>query len=109
MNTFNSTEHILIAQIQLLLDEKRAAMSIMRTGIFILITQLFIIAIMIATSQFYEMLHILHMAIPFYIINVALFFLGCYFIIYAFSRIRKYDTIISKLKKKDWRIDEILS
>jgi hypothetical protein len=47
-----SSERLLIDEVQLLLDEKRAFLSMMRTGSFILIAQLLIISILIATSRF---------------------------------------------------------
>jgi hypothetical protein len=52
-----SFERLLIDEVQLLLDEKRAFLSMMRTGIFILIAQLLIISILIATSRFYEIIN----------------------------------------------------
>jgi len=90
-----SFERLLIDEVQLLLDEKRAFLSLMRTGIFILIAQLLIISILIATSRFYEIISVLHMIIPFYAINIALALLGCYLIIHAFFRIRHYDYAVS--------------
>jgi hypothetical protein len=53
-----SFERLLIDEVQLLLDEKRAFLSMMRTGIFILIAQLLIISILIATSRFYEIINV---------------------------------------------------
>ena len=103
-----SSERLLIDEIQLLLDEKRAFLSMMRTGIFILIAQLLIISILIVTSRFYEIISVLHMIIPFYAINIALMSLGCYLIIHAFFRIRHYDYAILQLKKKHWRIAELV-
>ena len=103
-----SSERLLIDQVQLLLEEKRAFHSLMRTGIFILIAQLLIVSILIATSQFYEIISVLHMIIPFYAINIALMLLGCYLIVHAFFRIRHYDDAIVKLKKKHRRIAELV-
>jgi membrane protein YdbS with pleckstrin-like domain len=109
MNDEISTERLLIDEVQLLLDEKRALFSLMRTGIFILIAQLLIISILIATSRFYEIINVLHMIIPFYAINIALMLLGCYLIIHSLVRIRRYDYVILQLKKKDTRIAELIN
>jgi membrane protein YdbS with pleckstrin-like domain len=103
-----SFERLLIDEVQLLLDEKRAFLSLMRTGIFILIAQLLIISILIATSRFYEIISVLHMIIPFYALNIALALLGCYLIIHAFFRLRHYDYAILQLKKKHRRIAELV-
>lgn len=103
-----SAERLLIDEVQLLLDEKRAFLSLMRTGIFILIAQLLIISILIATSHFYEIISVLHMIIPFYAINVALLLFGCYLIVHAFFRIRHCDYVILRLKMKHRRIAELV-
>ena len=41
-------------EIRLLLDEKRTSISVMTTGVFILLAQLFILSSLIVTSQFYK-------------------------------------------------------
>ena len=95
-----SSDRLTVYEIQLLLDEKRTALSVMSTGIFILVAQLLINSILIATSQFYSMMNVIHLVIPFYIINVCLFILAGFLIIHSLSRIRHFNHLISQLKKK---------
>jgi hypothetical protein len=100
-NNDNLTSNRLIAdEIRLILDEKRTSVSILSTGIFILLAQITIQGILIATSQFYKIIDVLHIVIPFYIINIALAFLSFYLIIHSLLRIRHYNHLIIKLKKR---------
>jgi hypothetical protein len=69
INDKGSENKEVIDEIRLLLDEKRTSISILSTGIFILLAQLLIYSILIATSKFYEIANVLHMIIPFYIVT----------------------------------------
>jgi hypothetical protein len=87
-------------EIRLVLDEKRTSISVLVTGVSILLAQLIIQGFLIATSQFYKIIDVLHIVIPFYIINIALFFLSFYLIIHSLLRIRHYNRLILQLKKR---------
>jgi len=102
------SEHLLIEAMQLLLEEKQTSLSVMRTGIFILLAQLVFLCVLIATSQFYETLQVVHMIIPFYVLNIALLFLAGYLIVHSLLRIRHYDSLILRLKKKHSWLSEFM-
>jgi hypothetical protein len=102
------TGHMLIEAIQLLLEEKQTSLSVMRTGIFILLAQLVVICVLIATSQFYKALQVVHMIVPFYILNIALLFLAGYLIVHSLLRIRHHDSLILRLKKKHGWLAELM-
>ena len=87
-------------EIRLVLDEKRTSISVLITGISILLAQLIIQGFLIATSQFYKIIDVLHIVIPFYIINIVLVFLSFYLIIHSLLRIRHYNSLILRLKKR---------
>ena len=89
-----------INEIRLLLDEKRTSISIMITGVAVLIAQLLIYSILIATSKFYEIVEVVHLIIPFYVINLALLILACYLIIHSLFRIRHFNRLILQVKKR---------
>ncbi len=107
-NNDQDRQDAIIDQIHLLLEEKRTSLAVMRTGISILIIQLFVFGILIATSRFHDPGRVLHFTIPFSIINLALLVLGGYLIFYSFLRLRHYDAAILRLKKKHPRLSEIL-
>jgi membrane protein YdbS with pleckstrin-like domain len=93
-------DQLMIDEIRLILDEKRTFISVMSTGIFILLSQLLINSILIATSHFYEIINVLHIIIPFYIINILLVILAGYLIIHSLYRIHHFNHLILQLKKK---------
>jgi uncharacterized membrane protein YidH (DUF202 family) len=100
----NENERVIIDDIQVLLEEKRTSLSVMRTGIAIFVVQIFIFGFLIATSKFYHFLEVMHMSIPFYIINACLMLLAYYLIVTSLIRIRRSDRSITELKRKHRRI-----
>lgn len=103
-----SPEQSIIKGIRLLLEEKRASLAVMRTGILIIVIQLFALSILISTSRHYEIIEVEHMAILFFVLNAFLIFLALYLIISSLIRIRRNDRSIQKLKRKNERIAELV-
>lgn len=91
---------IVINEVQLLLAEKRTSLAVMRTGIAVLALPLSVIGLLIATSKYYNIFNILHLVIPFGILNIGLITLGCYLITRAVIKMRGYDKHVHKLKVK---------
>jgi hypothetical protein len=102
-------ENAILNEIQLLLEEKRTSLATMRTGIAVVVAQLLVLSILIATSKHYQFIEIMHLTIPFLIINGALFFLACYLVIRSLVRLHHCDRIILKLKAKNKRIAELVA
>ena len=101
-------EGIIINEVQLLLAEKRTSLSTMRTGIMVFVLPLSVLSVLIATSKYYDVLQVMHLIIPLFVICVALVFLGSYLIIRAMIRIRHHDSLILKLKRKHRWIAEYI-
>ena len=99
---------IAINEAQLLLAEKRTSLAVMRTGIAMLALPLSVISVLIATSKYYNVLHVLHFLIPLGILNVCLIFFGSYLIIRSVIRMRHYDRLIHNIKQKFSIIGEFL-
>jgi uncharacterized membrane protein YidH (DUF202 family) len=89
---------IVINEAQLLLAEKRTSLAVMRTGIAVLALPLSVTSVLIATSKYYDVLHVLHFLIPLGILNFALVVIGSYLIIRAIIRMRHYDKLICEIK-----------
>ena len=58
-----SSESIVINEVQLLLAEKRTSLSVMRTGIAVLVVPLSVLSLLIATSKYYDIFHVISMFI----------------------------------------------
>ena len=102
------SQSTIINEVQLLLAEKRTSLAAMRTGIAVLAMPLSVVSILIVTSKYYDIIHVMHLIVPLLIICVALVFLGSYLIIRAIIRIHRYDELILELKRKHSSIAEFM-
>ncbi|MBW2165778.1 MAG: hypothetical protein JRG74_06675 [Deltaproteobacteria bacterium] len=108
--TNNKTEvnSIAINEAQLLLAEKRTSLAVMRTGIAVLALPLSVMSVLIATSKYYDVLHVLYFLVPLGILNLALIVFGAYLIIRSIVRMRHYDRLIHEIKLKHSVIGEFI-
>ncbi|MFB2539747.1 MULTISPECIES: hypothetical protein [unclassified Acinetobacter] len=87
-----------INQIQLLLSEKRTALSIMRTGIAIFAIPLSIFSILIATSKQYDLKQVWQLFTLVSILNILLIMLSCYLVVSSLQHLKHYESKIKQLK-----------
>lgn len=99
---------IAINEVQLLLAGKRTSLAVMRTGIAVLALPLSVMSVLIATSRYYEVLHVLYFLIPVGIISVALIAFGGYLITHAIIQMQHYDRLILKIKLGHSQIREFI-
>lgn len=85
---------------QLLLAEKRTALSALRTGIAIFAFPLSVLSVLIATSRSYEATRVLHWLVPLLAINLGLCVLAVYLVMRSIRKIRHYDQIIREFQLK---------
>ena len=102
-------EMLILQEMQLLLAEKRTALSLLRTGIAIFAFPLSVLSVLIATSKTYRIGDVLHWLIPLLLLNLALVALAVYLIVHAFRRLHHYDHIIAEFKRKHERLRELLA
>lgn len=101
-------DSIAINEAQLVLAEKRTSLAVMRTGIAVLVLPLSVMSVLIATSKYYDVLHVLHLLVPLGILNLALIVFGAYLIIRSIIRMRHYDRLIYEIKLKHSKIGEFI-
>lgn len=99
---------VMFNEVQLLLAEKRTALSTLRTGVAVFAFPLSVLSVLIATSRSYEVSKVLHWLVPLLILNFGLVVLGIYLITLAVFRIRRYDRLLDELKQKNKRMAELL-
>ena len=90
-------DNLIFSEVQLVLAEKRTALSGLRTGIAIFALPLSVLSVLIATSKYYDAIKVLHFLVPLLALNAALVVLGTYLILHAILRIRHYDRQIKEL------------
>lgn len=101
-------DSIAINEAQLVLAEKRTSLSVMRTGIAVLALPLSVFSVLIATSKYYDVVHVLYYFVLLVVLNFALIVLGAYLIIRSIIRMRNYDRLIHEIKLKHSVIGEFL-
>ena len=93
-------ETVVLTEIQVLLSEKRTALSTLRTGIVIISLPLAVLTVLITTSGYYDIFNILYLMVPVLAIIIGLIFFGTYLILFAYDAFKKYDKKLEKLKIK---------
>lgn len=89
-------KHI-INEVELILSQKRTALSVLRTGITVMLLPLSVLTVLLATSRYYDIGEAWNIAIPLGVICLGLFVLGIYLITRSAIRIRKFDRIAETL------------
>jgi len=102
------SEAIIINEVQLLLAEKRTSLAAMRTGIAVFALPITVMSVLIATSKYYDIVHVIHLLIPLLILCAALALLGSYLIIRSVMRIHHHDRHIAEIKRKHSTISEFI-
>ena len=103
-----NTDAIAINEVQLILAEKRTSLAVMRTGIAVLALPLSVMSVLIATSKYYDVLHVLHFLIPLTALNLVLIAFGAYLIIRSIIRMKHYDRFINEIKRKHSIVGEFI-
>lgn len=100
-------KHI-INEVELILSQKRTALSVLRTGITVMLLPLSVLTVLLATSRYHDISKALNIAIPLGIICIALFIIGIYLIIRSAMRIRKFDRLAEILLKKSAYLRDLM-
>jgi uncharacterized membrane protein YidH (DUF202 family) len=101
-------ESVIINEVQLLLAEKRTSLAAVRTGIAVLVLPLSVMGILVATSKYYDILHVLPLFVPIAVLCLVLSVVGLYLITRAIIRLRNHDHHILELKRKHSKIAEFI-
>ncbi len=101
-------ETIIINEVQLLLAEKRTSLAAMRTGIAVIALPLTVLSVLIATSKYYDIVHVMHLLVPLLVLCAALVLLGSYLIIRSIMRLLRHDKHIAEIKRKHITVAEFI-
>jgi len=95
---------LLLGEIQVLLSEKRTALSSMRTGIAVFALPLSVLSVLIATSRYYSIGKVM----PLPLLNLGLVVLGTWLVFHSIGRLHHYDRLIRELTQKYRSLAEIV-
>jgi uncharacterized membrane protein YidH (DUF202 family) len=100
---------LVIQEMQLLLAEKRTALSTLRTGIAIFAFPLSVLSVLIVTSKNYELHAVMHWLLPMMVINFGLIGLAVYLIVRGLHKLRHYDRLIAEYKRQHRQLAKLLA
>jgi len=100
-------KHI-INEVQLLLSEKRTSLSVLRTGITVMLFPMSVLTVLLATSRYFDISGELQFAIPLGIICVGFFVLGLNLIIKSARQIKKCDHAVNMLLRHSEYLRDLL-
>ncbi len=107
-NPDDELDSVILNEVQLLLSEKRTALSTLRTGIAIFAFPLSVLSVLIATSSLYNFLDVMPLIVPLLLINLGLTVLAIYLIVHGIRRVRHYDNVINEFKRQHSRLTRLL-
>ena len=93
-------DSLILGEIQVLLSEKRTALSIMRTGIAVFALPLSVLSVLIATSRYYSIGKVMPLLMPLVLLNLGLVVLGTWLVFHSIGRLHHYDRRIRELTQK---------
>src|SRR6266853_1087838 len=102
-------DNVLVNEVQLLLAEKRTALATLRAGTAVLVLPLSVLSVLVTTSRYYDVFHVLGLLISLLMVAAVLVILGGYLIIQSLIRIHRYDRLIRRIKHKHSAIAEFLA
>ena len=91
---------LLLGEIQVLLSEKRTALSSMCTGIAVFAFPLSVLSVLIATSRYYSIGKVMPLLMPLLLLNLGLVVLGTWLVFRSIHRIHHFEHRIKELSEK---------
>ena len=99
-NELPQLDNLILGEIQVLLSEKRTALSSLRTGIAIFALPLSVLSVLIATSRYYSIGKVMPLLMPLLLLNLGLVVLGSWLVFHSIGRLHHYDRRIRELTQK---------
>ena len=107
-NESSPVDSLILGEIQVLLSEKRTALSTMRTGIAVFALPLSVLSVLIATSRYYSIGKVMPLLMPLLLLNLGLVVLGSWLIFHSIGRLHLCDRRIRELTKKYRSLAEVV-
>lgn len=105
--TNKSVKHI-INEVELILSEKRTALSVLRTGIAIIMFPLSVLTVLVATSRSFDIKEALIFAVPLGLFCLVFFIYGVFLVVRSSISIKKYDEVAKKLLRQSNYLSQLL-
>jgi uncharacterized membrane protein YidH (DUF202 family) len=93
-------DNLILGEIQVLLSEKRTSLAGLRTGIAVFALPLSVLSVLIATSRYYNIGHVMPLLVPLLLLNLGLVVLGAWLIYRSIRRFQHFERRIRELTQK---------
>src|SRR5438034_11713465 len=90
-NGLPKLDNVIVGEIQVLLAEKRTALSSLRTGIAVFALPFSVLSVLIATSRYYSFARVMPLLVPLLVLNFGLVVLGSWLIYRSIHRIETHS------------------
>jgi len=107
-NESSPVDSLILGEIQVLLSEKRTALSTMRSGIAVFALPLSVLSVLIATSRNYNIGHVMPLLVPLLFLNLGLVALGSWLVFRSLRHVHHYDRRIRELTQKYRSLAEVV-
>jgi hypothetical protein len=107
-NEPSQLDSLILGEIQVLLSEKRTALSTMRSGIAVFALPLSVLSVLIATSRNYNIGHVMPLLVPLLFLNLGLVVLGSWLVFRSLRHVHRYDRRIRELTQKYRSLAEVI-
>ena len=98
--TVSQEDAALPEALELLLAEKRTALSLLRTGIAVFALPLSALSLLVATSRNYRFEEVMAILLPLLILSASLLILACYLVVRAMAAVHRCDRHFEDLKHR---------
>ena len=99
-DSYGEPSNFILGEIQVLLAEKRTALSSLRTAIAIFALPLSVLSVLIATSHYYSFEKVMPLLAPLLLLNLGLVVLGSWLIYRSIRHLHRYEHRIRELTQK---------
>src|SRR5438876_6934567 len=107
-DSYGEPSNLIFGEIQVLLAEKRTALSSLRTGIAIFALPLSVLSVLIATSRYYSIGKVMPLLVPLLLLNFGLVVLGSWLVYRSIRRFYHFERRIRELSQKYRSIAEFI-
>ncbi|MDR2340224.1 MAG: hypothetical protein LBF40_08880 [Deltaproteobacteria bacterium] len=101
-------EAMIINEVSLILAEKRTALSVLRTGLAVLVLPTSVLSVLIAISRYYDPLRVMYLLAPLLGLCFVLGVFGVYLIVRSWRKAYSLDLISVHLVRQNAHLDSLL-
>jgi uncharacterized membrane protein YciS (DUF1049 family) len=107
-NFSEDQDNLIADEILLFLQEKRTILITIRIALGTIMVQISLLSFLIATSRFYQWIEVMHLLVPFVVMNLIVLGIAGYFLVGSLIQLHRLERQIVRYKKRHSRIAECM-